>query len=122
MKIPNLLIILAAIAAVLGVISRWNSTFAGRFGIGGDYFLKNALLNSYSYLLILFIIPLFFALTGRLTRRNTLLTLLCGAIATVFPLYLILFNSDGTLGTILLAAGGIGLLAGGLLRYAGKAK
>ncbi|MDR2400132.1 MAG: hypothetical protein LBD73_00595 [Deferribacteraceae bacterium] len=122
MKISRLLIIISTVAAVLGVISRWSNTFAGRFGFGGDYFLKTALHNSYAYLIILFIPPLIFAATGRLTRQNAKITAVCGAIATLLPIYFLIAKNDDALGTLILIAAGIGLFAGGFLRLFGKAK
>ncbi|MDR2105140.1 MAG: hypothetical protein LBP51_05215 [Deferribacteraceae bacterium] len=113
MKISIIIIILSTAVAVLGVISRYSGTFAGRFGLTGDYFLKNALLNSYAYLIILFVIPLIFAISGKLSKQNALITLLCGVFAAAVPLYSFFIRGDGALGTILLIVAGVGLLAGG---------
>jgi uncharacterized membrane-anchored protein YitT (DUF2179 family) len=120
MKVSGLIIILSALAAVAAVILRWNNTFAGRFGLGGEYFLKSAVRDSYAIFLLLFILPFIFAVTNKLSKRNGLITLICGIAASACGVYLVI-NNPAT-ATYLFLTAGAGLAAGGLTRILGKVK
>jgi hypothetical protein len=119
MKITKILIIISVAVEIAGIILRWGNTFAGRFGIKTDYFLKDAVQNSRAYLLLLFIIPLILIFGGKLSKRNSIITVMCGIAATAVPLYFFI-NGDNSTGNIALLAAGAILTLAGILRLAGK--